>query len=199
MLFQGECVTIMIRAIWSDYENLPNSLPVSSGTNTRDFLSFFLFWLCSLPAIWFPVHKIRHLFTVKAYFVPVAGVIYFIWAVVKAHGIGPIVHQPNTVHGSALAWAMIKGIMSSIANFATLYVTNDWQDPCKGVQKAERQLMSITELLTTPTLHASPGSQGTPYGLNSLQSLLDLLSPRSSALSYRLPQTSSMESLFGIL
>lgn len=120
----------MIRAIWADYEHLPNSLPVSSGTNTRDFLSFFLFWLCSLPAIWFPVHKIRHLFTVKAYFVPVAGVAYFIWAIVKAHGIGPIVHQSNTVHGSALAWAMIKGIMSSIANFATLYVIHrSWQLP----------------------------------------------------------------------
>ena len=81
-------------------------------------------WVCSLPAIWFPVHKIRHLFTVKAYFVPVAGVAYFIWAVVKAHGIGPIVHQPNTVQGSALAWAMVKGIMSSVSNFATLIVND---------------------------------------------------------------------------
>ncbi|KAI9812869.1 MAG: hypothetical protein M1827_004387 [Pycnora praestabilis] len=120
----GECVTLMIRAIWSSYNDVPNSLPASSGTNTRDFTSFFLFWLCSLPAIWFPVHKIRHLFTAKAYFVPVAGVAYFIWAIVKAHGIGPIVHKSNTVHGSTLAWAMISGIMSSIANFATLIVND---------------------------------------------------------------------------
>jgi len=114
----------MIRAIWTRYTDLPNSMPASSGTNTRDFLSFFLFWLCSLPAIWFPVHKIRHLFTVKAYFVPVAGVAYFIWAIVKAHGIGPIVHQKSSLHGSELGWAMVKGIMSSIANFATLIVNN---------------------------------------------------------------------------
>ena len=89
-----------------------------------DFVGFFLFWLCSLPAIWFPVHKIRHLFTVKAYYVPCAGVAYFIWAITKAHGIGPIVRQPNTIHGSVLAWAMVKGIMSSIANFATLIVND---------------------------------------------------------------------------
>lgn len=113
----------MIRSIWTSYEHLPNSMPASSGTNTRDFVSFFIFWACSLPAIWFPVHKIRHLFTVKAYFVPAAGFAYFIWAIVKAHGIGPIVHQPNTVHGSKLGWAMVKGIMSSIANFATLIVS----------------------------------------------------------------------------
>jgi NCS1 family nucleobase:cation symporter-1 len=68
----GTCVYLMIRSIWPNYQNLPNSLPDSSGTNTRDFLSFFLFWFCSLPAIWFPVHKIRHLFTLKAYVVPVA-------------------------------------------------------------------------------------------------------------------------------
>ena len=113
----------MIRAIWTRYKDVPNSMPASSGTNTRDFVSFFLFWACSLPAIWFPVHKIRHLFTVKAFFVPVAGVAYFIWAIVRAHGIGPIVHQPSEARGSALGWAMVSGIMSSIANFATLIVS----------------------------------------------------------------------------
>jgi hypothetical protein len=70
----------------------------------------------------FPVHKIRHLFTVKAYVVPAAGIAFFIWAIVRAHGIGPIVKQPAALGGSALAWAIIKGIMSSIANFATLIV-----------------------------------------------------------------------------
>lgn len=114
----------MLRAIWPSYASLPNSMPASSGANTRDYLSFFLFWVLSLPALWFPVHKIRHLFTVKAYFVPVAGVAYFIWAIVKAHGIGPIVHQPNTAQGSALGWAMVKGIMSSLANFSTLIVND---------------------------------------------------------------------------
>lgn len=72
----------MIRAIWTSYTDLGeggsrNSLPASSGTTTMDFLSFFLFWAGSLPAIWFPVHQIRHLFTVKAYFVPVAAMVYF--------------------------------------------------------------------------------------------------------------------------
>lgn len=118
--YAGECVTLMIRSIWTSYKDLPNSMPASSGTNTRDFVSFFLFWFCSLPAIWFPVHQIRHLFTVKAYFVPVAGLTFFIWAIVRAKGIGPIVHQPSTKTGGALGWAIVQGIMSSIANFATL-------------------------------------------------------------------------------
>ncbi|MCJ1272324.1 hypothetical protein MMC21_000110 [Puttea exsequens] len=120
----GECVTLMIRSIWTSYNDVPNSMPKGSGTNTRDFVSFFLFWACSLPAIWFPVHKIRHLFTVKSFFVPPAGIAFFIWSIVKAHGIGPIVHQPSTKSGGALGWAMVQGIMSSIANFATLIVND---------------------------------------------------------------------------
>ena len=89
-----------------------------------DFLSFFLFWAGSLPAIWFPVHKIRHLFTVKAYFVPCAAIIFFGWSIGRAKGIGPIVHQKAEAQGSALAWAFVSGVMSSIANFATLIVND---------------------------------------------------------------------------
>lgn len=37
--------------------NSANHMPASSGTNTRDFMCFFLFWVISLPAIWFPIHQ----------------------------------------------------------------------------------------------------------------------------------------------
>ncbi|KAG4031884.1 hypothetical protein MFRU_008g02380 [Monilinia fructicola] len=119
----GECVQLMICAIWPSFAKVHNGIP-GSGTNTVAFVSFFLFWFCSLPAIWFPVHKIRHLFTVKAFVVPTAGIVFFVWAIVRAKGIGPIVKQGNTSHGSAMAWAMVTGIMSSIANFATLVVNS---------------------------------------------------------------------------
>lgn len=146
-------------------------MPSSSGTDTVNFVSFFIFWLCSLPAIWFPVHKIRHLFTVKAYFVPTgkssilsrsqkrtkmtnclisdtntAGIALFIWAIVRADGIGPIVHQPGTLHGSKLAWAMVTGIMSAIANFATLIVNDP--DFARFARKPRDALWS--QLFTIP-------------------------------------------------
>ncbi|KAI0720755.1 permease for cytosine/purines, uracil, thiamine, allantoin-domain-containing protein [Cerioporus squamosus] len=119
----GSCVLVMLRAMWPSVNNIPNHMPESSGTNTRDFMCFFLFWLISLPAIWFPIHKIRHLFTVKAIVVPIAGITFFIWCIVKAHGVGPIIRQPGTLHGSALGWGMVSSVMSCISNMATL-VTN---------------------------------------------------------------------------
>lgn len=114
----------MIQAIWPSYATLPNGIPASSGVTTRDFVSYFLFWVCSLPAIWFPIHKIRHLFTVKSYFSPIAAIAFFAWAIARANGLGPIVDQPAKAHGSDLGWGIVKGIMNCLANFATLIVND---------------------------------------------------------------------------
>jgi NCS1 family nucleobase:cation symporter-1 len=149
----GTCVYLMIRAIWNDWRDevpgksggIKNGIP-SSGTTTVQFVSFFLFWAGSLPAIWFPVQTIRHLFTVKAYFVPTAGIAFFIWAIVRAKGIGPIVHQPGSLKGSELGWQMVRGIMSAIANFATLIVNDP--DFARFAQKPKDALWS--QLLTIP-------------------------------------------------
>ncbi|PHH66777.1 hypothetical protein CDD81_5909 [Ophiocordyceps australis] len=121
----GHCVYLMIRSIWKSWDRKTMQGPFDPGvSSTADFASFFIFWLCSLPAIWFPVHKVRHLFTIKAYFVPPAGVAFLVWAVVRAGGVGPIVRQSHTVHGSELGWQLVHGVMSSIANFATLIIND---------------------------------------------------------------------------
>lgn len=144
----GHCVYLMIRSIWKswDRETIPNTFSESSGTTTADFVSFFLFWFLSLPAIWFPVHKIRHLFTVKAYIVPCAGIAFLAWTVSRAGGIGPIIKQKNTIHGSDLAWEIVKGIMSSIANFATLIVNGS--DFSRFARKPSDALWS--QMITIP-------------------------------------------------
>ncbi|TVY82688.1 Uracil permease [Lachnellula suecica] len=139
----GDCVKLMITSIWPSFERIPNGIP-NSGTDTKSFVAFFIFWLCSLPAIWFPVEKVRHLFTVKAYIVPVAGTAFFVWAVVRAKGIGPIVHQPAT--GSKLAWGIVTGIMSAIANFACLIL--NCPDFARFARKPRDALWS--QLLTIP-------------------------------------------------
>lgn len=136
----------MIRSIWKSYADIPNTFSEDAGTTTARFVSFFLFWIGSLPAIWFPVHKIRHLFTVKAYVVPVAGIAFLAWTISKAGGIGPIVKTPNKIHGSELAWGIVKGIMSSIANFATLIVNGS--DFSRFARKPSDALWS--QLITIP-------------------------------------------------
>jgi NCS1 family nucleobase:cation symporter-1 len=119
----------------------------SSGTNTRDFVSFFLFSLCSLPALWFPIQKIRHLFTVKSFYTPIAGIAFLGWAVQRAGGLGPIMRQGSSIHGSELAWAVVKGVMSSIANFAALILNAS--DFSRVARKPRDALWP--QLITIPT------------------------------------------------
>ncbi|KIK52903.1 hypothetical protein GYMLUDRAFT_77689 [Collybiopsis luxurians FD-317 M1] len=116
----GTCMFVMLRAMWPSINNIPNGLPESAGITTKEMLAFFLFWFISLPAIWFPVHQIRHLFTVKAIVTPIAGLVFFVWCIVKAKGVGPIIRQPGTMHGSELGWGMVANLMSCISNMATL-------------------------------------------------------------------------------
>lgn len=141
----GECVQLMIRAIWPQAINMHNGIP-SSGTTTFAFMCFFLFCLGSLPAIWFPVHKVRHLFTVKAYLVPIAGIGFLIWTVKRAGGIGPVVHQPRSIYGIEFAWAFVKSIMNCLANFATLIVN----DPDFTRFSKTRKSAIWSQLITIP-------------------------------------------------
>ena len=119
----GPCFEVMLRAIFS--QNLDKTMPDGirdPDLSTYKFLCFFLFWLFSLPFIWLPPHKVKHLFTVKAYVAPVAGVAFLVWTLVKAGGGGPVISQPAKVHGGALGWAFVESTMASLANFATLIV-----------------------------------------------------------------------------
>ncbi|EGX95386.1 uracil permease [Cordyceps militaris CM01] len=117
----GQCVYVMIRSIWTSWDaaKMPGSFG-TSATNIPEYVSFIIFWLVSLPALWFPVHKLRHLFTAKALIAPVGATAFLIWTLVRAKGAGPIIKQPSSLHGTDLAWEIVKGVMSSIGNFATL-------------------------------------------------------------------------------
>jgi len=123
----GQCVVICIRAVVPSYQYLQNTLPTSSGTNTRDFIGFMVFWSLSNIAIWFPQQKIRHLFTVKAIIVPIAGLLFFAWVVVKAIGVGRVLHQSTTLFtttSSVRGWAWVSAIMSCISSCVSMIVNN---------------------------------------------------------------------------
>lgn len=119
----GPTFELMLRSIFGNNleEKIPNHISDPDLT-TFKFLSFFLFWLFALPFLWFPPHKIRHLFTVKAYIAPPAGILFLIWTLVKCNGVGPIIHQKLSLHGSDFAWAFVESTMNALANFATLIV-----------------------------------------------------------------------------
>ncbi|BGP50796.1 uracil permease [Rhodotorula kratochvilovae] len=115
----GQAVYTLLLAIWPSFANLHNGIP-SSGTDTAHFLSFFLFMLILAVVVWFPIHTIRHLFTLKAVVAPAAGIALLILCLVKAHGAGELLHAPATISGSTLGWEFVGQLMACISNMATL-------------------------------------------------------------------------------
>lgn len=116
----GDCVYVLLRSIWPSVSSLDKDL---SGIDSGHYLGFVLFSLASLVPIYFPLHSIRHFFTLKAIVAPVAAIGLFGWCMHSAGGAGELLRTPATITGSALGWVFVANLMSAISNMATL-VTN---------------------------------------------------------------------------
>ncbi|CBQ68279.1 probable uracil permease [Sporisorium reilianum SRZ2] len=116
----GQCVTLVLESIAPSYRNMPNHLPESAGLTSPELLSFFIFSIISLPLACLHPSKIRFFFNFKAVVVPIAAIAFFVWSIVDAKGLGPIVHQPAKLHGSKFGWQFVASLMSCISNMATL-------------------------------------------------------------------------------
>lgn len=164
----GECVYLMIASIWPSFGQRPGlTKSVAMGATVNYLVSFVIFWLGSLPFIWFPVQTIRHLFTVKSIVAPIGGIALFIWCIVRAGGVGPIVHQGAEATGSRLAWGVISGIMSAVSNFATLIVNTP----------------DFSRFATQPSAALWPQAITIPVGF-ALTSFIGIIAGSSSAIIY---------------
>ncbi|EPQ31101.1 uncharacterized protein PFL1_01290 [Pseudozyma flocculosa PF-1] len=116
----GQCITLVLRCLAPSYNNIHNGLSDSAGVTTRDFLSFFLFSLISLPIVYLKPQDVKWFFTVKSVVVPIAAISFFAWSIADAGGLGPIVKQPATVRGTEFSWKFLSALFSCISNMATL-------------------------------------------------------------------------------
>lgn len=116
----GECVTLVLESMFPSYARIPNKLPESVGVTSKEFLSFFIFSLISLPLVVIHPSKIRLFFNFKSVVVPIAAIAFFVWSIVDAKGLGPIIDQPAKLKGSAFGWQFMASLMSCISNMATL-------------------------------------------------------------------------------
>ncbi|KAL5113593.1 hypothetical protein ACEQ8H_008541 [Pleosporales sp. CAS-2024a] len=113
---------VMLGAIWPSFLTLHNGIPKSQGIETNTLVSFFLFWVASLPFLCIHPNELRWLFMAKSVIVPIAWIGILIWAFVSTEGGGDMWKQKTTLHGSAYSWAFLFSLTSVTGNFATLSV-----------------------------------------------------------------------------
>lgn len=115
-------VRVMIGAIWPSFLTLHNGIPASQGIDTATMISFFIFWLGSVPFLVMHPNELRWLFMAKSIIVPIAWIAILIWAFVSTEGGGDMWDQKATLTGSAYSWGFLSSLTSVIGNYATLSV-----------------------------------------------------------------------------
>ncbi|KAL1593036.1 hypothetical protein SLS59_009506 [Nothophoma quercina] len=117
----ANAVKCMIAAIWPSFLTMHNGIPESQGIETNTMVSFFIFWLISVPFLCMHPNNLRWLFMAKSVIVPIAWIAILIWAFVSTDG-GEMWDQKPTLSGSAYSWAFLSSLTSVIGNYATLSV-----------------------------------------------------------------------------
>ncbi|KAF2125506.1 uracil permease [Dothidotthia symphoricarpi CBS 119687] len=115
-------IRVMIAAIWPSFLTMHNGIPESQGIETNTLISFFIFWVISLPFLCIHPNNLRWLFMAKSIIVPIAWIAILIWAFRSTGGGGEMFNQKATLSGSAYSWAFLSSMTSVIGNYATLSV-----------------------------------------------------------------------------
>lgn len=106
-------------------QHIQNKIPIDTGMTSAQFLSYFIFCIISLPALWIRVHRIQKFF----YFASVITLVFFlvllVWALATMGptGFGDTFASsgtsiPLTGGPYSTVWLMIYGIMSTVGSIS---------------------------------------------------------------------------------
>jgi len=118
----GQCMTVLLTAIWPSFANIPNHIAESEGITTSGMIGFLLYFLLQLPFLCIPYTKIQYFFALKSFIAPICFLAIFGDTLRRAGGsINPSsITVSNPLGGSALAWAFFANLNSVLGNYATL-------------------------------------------------------------------------------
>jgi NCS1 family nucleobase:cation symporter-1 len=100
---------------------LPLVFPASWGLETGPAITFSFFWAINMTVVYFGIDSIRKLLLFKAVFLPLAAASLLIWALMAAHGLGPILSQPSKFTSSGEFFKFFFPALTGMVGFwATL-------------------------------------------------------------------------------
>jgi len=119
----GWAIYKLFEAMWPGIATLPQFLPAFVGLNTGEFLCFMLFWAMNVWIVLRGMDSIKFLETWGSPFLLTVGVALFVWAPVRAGGLGPMLQNRS---GSAvgrlggLGSVFGAGLTSAVAFWGTM-------------------------------------------------------------------------------
>src|SRR5437867_11362962 len=91
----GWAIYKLFEAMWPGIATLPQFLPAFVGLNTGEFLCFMLFWAMNVWIVLRGMDSIKFLETWGSPFLLAVGAALFVWAWVRAGGLGPMLENPT--------------------------------------------------------------------------------------------------------
>ncbi|KAG9499368.1 hypothetical protein J7337_010188 [Fusarium musae] len=125
----GQCMTVLLTAIWPSFANIPNHIPESEGITTAGMCGFVLYFLLQLPFLCIPYTKVQYFFAFKSIIAPIVFLAVFGDTLHKAGGTishSTVISKGTTIHGATLAWAFFNSERGSsdlngvLGNYSTL-------------------------------------------------------------------------------
>lgn len=122
----GWAIFKLLEVIWPGIATLPRILPPFAGLGTGEFLCFMLFWAMNVWIVLRGMDSIKFLETWGSPFLLVVGVALFIWAWVRAGGLGPMLANPAGGAGPSdgrtggLGSVFGAGLTSAVAFWGTM-------------------------------------------------------------------------------
>lgn len=119
----GQCMAVLLESIFPNFATIPNSIPEDQGISTSGMIAFVLYFLLQLPFLCIPYTKVQYFFGFKSIIAPIVFLAVFGDTLRRAGGTvsnSPVISQPTTLGGSALAWAFFGNLNGVLGNYATL-------------------------------------------------------------------------------
>ena len=118
----GAATHQILSTMFAGWKNLPLVDLGFAGTQPLGaWLGFLIFWLVNLAIVIRGIESIRWMEKVAAPFLLLVGLSLLIWALVKAHGFGPMLSKPSTFQTPAEFWRFFFPALTGMVGYwATL-------------------------------------------------------------------------------
>lgn len=116
----GWAIYKLLEVLWPGIATLPQALPGFVGLSTGEFLCFMLFWGINVWIVLRGMDSIKFLETWGSPFLLVVGVALFVWALVRAGGIGPMLTNPVGSRTGGLSGLFGAGLTSAVGFWGTM-------------------------------------------------------------------------------
>ena len=119
----GWAIYKLVEVLLPGIATLPQILPAFVGLNTGEFLCFMVFWAMNVWIVLRGMDSIKFLETWGSPFLLAVGVALFVWAAVRAGGLGPMLQNPSGLavgRLGGLGSVFGAGLTSAVAFWGTM-------------------------------------------------------------------------------